>query len=265
MASWYDKTLMVWTELAEDDRLHVGNTSAPDTSKDRTMTRADARRALQCEVVSQTAHGLAVLDPVRHNGTAYVRATADTAANAVVAGVVVSVPNADTFIVQYGADVVDQAGLTAGSVYYLQDAGGLGTTAGTIAVPILVATSATTGRLVPLAPSVQTKPYDLVLGFVGVPSAASLDWILIARACTVAAASPGEAYAITNPSADWTLTIRKNSVSIGTVTISTAGAVTWSVASDVSFAAGDRVELVSPDPADSTGADVQVALRARVS
>ena len=138
---------MLWDALAEDDRVHVGDTSAPDGSKDRTMTRADARRALQCEVISQTAHGLSTLDCVRHDGTSYVEATADTAVNAIVAGVVVSVPGVDTFIVQYGGDVVDQAGLTAGSVHYLQDAGGLGTIAGTVEVPVMLATATTAGRL----------------------------------------------------------------------------------------------------------------------
>ena len=259
---------MLWDALAEDDRVHVGDTSAPDGSKDRTMTRADARRALQCEVISQTAHGLSALDCVRHNGTSYVEATADTAVNAIVAGVVVSVPGVDTFIVQYGGDVVDQAGLTAGSVHYLQDAGGLGTAEGTIVRPVLVALSATEGIILTIGSgggSGGGGSYDMLLGFTGPISASVLDWILVGRACFIDNTAPGEAFARTLPSADWTADIQKNGTGVGTVTISSAGVVTWSIASDISLAAGDRIELVAPDPADGTIEDVQVAFRALVT
>jgi len=256
---------MLWDALAEDDRVHIGDTSAPNGSKDRTMTRADARRALQCEVISQTAHGLSALDCVRHDGTSYVEATADTAVNAIVAGVVVSVPGVDTFIVQYGGDVVDQAGLTAGSVHYLQDAGGLGTTAGTVEVPVLLATSTTAGVMLAIGAGGGGGVYDLVLGFTGPISASVLDWILVGRACFIDNTAPGEAFARTLPSADWTADIQKNGTGVGTVTISSAGVVTWSIASDISLAAGDRIELVAPDPADGTIEDVQVAFRALVT
>jgi len=257
---------MLWDALAEDDRVHVGDTSAPDGSKDRTMTRADARRALQCEVISQTAHGLSPLDCVRHDGTSYVEATADTAVNAIVAGVVVSVPGVDTFIVQYGGDVVDQAGLTAGSVHYLQDAGGLGTTEGTIVRPVLVATSTTAGVMLAIGAGGGggNGVYDLVLGFVGNPSASDLDWLLVGRSVTIASADPGAAYARTNPGATWTADILKNGSSVGSVEISTAGAYSFTVASDVSLAAGDRIELESPASADGSISDIQVTLKATV-
>ena len=255
---------MLWDALAEDDRVHIGDTSAPNGSKDRTMTRADARRALQCEVISQTAHGLSPLDCVRHDGTSYVEATADTAANAIVAGVVVSVPDVDTFIVQHGGGVVDQAGLTAGSVHYLQDAGGLGTTAGTVEVPVLLATSTTAGVMLAIGAGGGggNGVYDLVLGFVGNPSASVLDWLLVGRSVTIASADPGEAYARTTPSdGTWTATIKKNGTSVGTLDITTGGVVSWTVGSDISLAAGDRIEVVAPNPADSTLADVQILLQ----
>lgn len=259
MASWYEKTLIPWGDVREDDRLHLGDASAPAGSRDRTLARADLRRIANAQVVAQAAHGLAALDPIRHDGTTWVRSTADTAANSVVAGLVVAVPDVDTFIIQSGADVIDQAGLTAGAVHYLQDLGGIGTTPGTVEVPVLLATSASAGVLLRVGGGI---PYDLALGFVGTPAASALDWLLAGRGITIASADPGSAYARTLPAdGDWTATIQKNGTSVGAVTISTLGAVTWSVAADIVLAAGDRLELVAPDPADSAAADVQVVLR----
>lgn len=106
-------------------------------------------------------------------------------------------------------------------------------------------------------------PHDFTLGFTGVPDAAAFDWLLASRAATIASSDPGEAFPLVNPAdGDWVATLQKNGVSVGTVTISTAGAVSWSVASDVTLAAGDRIGLLAPDPADSALSDVQVAVRA---
>lgn len=99
------------------------------------------------EAVAQTGHGFAVGDPIRHNGTSYVKSTADTEANAVVAGIVVIVTDANNFTMQTVGKVTSLTALTGGSVYYLQDAGGIGTTAGTVKKPVVLAISATDGYL----------------------------------------------------------------------------------------------------------------------
>lgn len=102
-------------------------------------------------VVGQSAHGFSVGDVVRWDGTgAFVAATADTEANARVVGVVSEVIDTDSFALKQTGEVTGASGLTADSVHYLQDAGGLGTSAGTVEVPILYATSTTSGWLLPL-------------------------------------------------------------------------------------------------------------------
>ena len=93
--------------------------------------------------VTQTAHGFAVGDVLRNDGTSWVKSTADTAANGVVLGVVASVADANNFSLALGGVVGGLTGLTAGATLYLQDAGGLGATAGTVSIPVAIATSAT--------------------------------------------------------------------------------------------------------------------------
>ena len=88
---------------------------------------------------------------MRHDGSEWVQALADTAAHAVVAGIVSEVVDADNFVLTYVGQVTGLSGLTGGSLHYLQDDGSLDTTAGTVTVPVLVATSATAGVLVPMA------------------------------------------------------------------------------------------------------------------
>lgn len=104
--------------------------------------------------VTQTAHGLVVGDVVRFNGTDYVKAQADSAANAEVVGIVSAVAGVNDFSLQIGGLVSGLSGLSAGSVYFLSPstAGALTTTepstVGQISKPLLVATSATTGYFI---------------------------------------------------------------------------------------------------------------------
>lgn len=111
--------------------------------------------------------------------------------------------------------------------------------------------------------SVTGGAYHVALGFVGSPTAGQIDWTLIGAAVTIIATEPGQAYARTAPTdGAWIATIQRNGASVGTIEVSTAGAVTWTIVSDITLAAGDRLELVAPNPADSTLADAQVLLAA---
>jgi len=104
--------------------------------------------------VSQTDHGLAVGNPVRHNGTSYVKAQANGVAQAEVLGVVSAVADADNFIVTLPGNVVaGLSGLTAGSVGFLSSVTAgevLETDApdGTVSKPVWVALTSTTALIV---------------------------------------------------------------------------------------------------------------------
>lgn len=101
--------------------------------------------------IAQTGHGLAVKDVVRYNGTAFVKAQADSAANSEVVGMVAAVADADNFTLHYGGRITGLSGLTAGSAYFLDDdtAGLLTATEpadlGDISKPLLIADSTTSG------------------------------------------------------------------------------------------------------------------------
>lgn len=103
--------------------------------------------------VVQATHGLAVGDLVYHNGTAYVKAQADTAAKAEVVGIVSSSADGDNFVLQMNGEITGLSGLTAGAVYFLSpSSAGAATdtepsTAGQISKPVYVALSTTTARL----------------------------------------------------------------------------------------------------------------------
>lgn len=101
--------------------------------------------------VSQNAHGMAVGNVVRYNGTIFVKAQADSAANAEAVGMVSDVLDVDHFdFIDCGA-IPGLSGLTPGSVYFLSPtvAGGITTTepttVGQVSKPLMIAISATEG------------------------------------------------------------------------------------------------------------------------
>lgn len=102
--------------------------------------------------VTQSSHGFAVGDVLRHNGTDYVKAKADTAGNAEVVGIVSNVVDANNFQLLFVGSITGLSGLTAGSVYFLDPstAGALTatepTTTGQVSKPLLIATSTTAGH-----------------------------------------------------------------------------------------------------------------------
>jgi hypothetical protein len=94
--------------------------------------------------VTQSSHGLAVKDCIRHTGSAWTKAQANS--NSTLAlGVVTAVADSNTFTVaQSGRFELTSHGLTVGQWYYLSDssAGGLTTTEPAISQPLVYVESA---------------------------------------------------------------------------------------------------------------------------
>jgi len=101
--------------------------------------------------VTQAGHGFLVGQAVRLSGSTYVKAKADSAANAEAVGLVTIVQDADHFTVQQVGPVEGLAGLVAGDVYFLDpsSAGDLSLTepsvGGQISKPMFIASSTTAG------------------------------------------------------------------------------------------------------------------------
>jgi len=112
-------------------------------------------------------------------------------------------------------------------------------------------------------------PYDLPFFFPGMPTPGALMARFIAiRPFTLPQDLPGsQFYSGTDPAdADQDITIKKNNAStIGTLTFigTVGGGVSVTFSSDVSFVAGDRLELIAPDPQDSAWSDISVSIAAR--
>lgn len=148
MARWTDSAQA--STLADADSVLMADMSEAVGSRDRRVTLAQLRTYLGAGItvgVTQASHGLTVGDVVRFDGTDYVQATADTAANSEAVGVV-SLVDGDSFAYQTAGVVSTLSGLTPGELYYLRDDGSLGTSAGTVDKPILIATTATTAVLI---------------------------------------------------------------------------------------------------------------------
>lgn len=128
--------------------LRWNGTSMEWASPTATMDMSQVRQE-----ITQALHGFAVGDVLRwDSGTStYVKALADTAANAEVVGIVVEDVDVNTFKIMFLGNIAGLAGMVSGDVYFLSDvtAGALTntapTTVGHISKPLLIATSATTG------------------------------------------------------------------------------------------------------------------------
>jgi hypothetical protein len=112
-------------------------------------------------VIRQATHGLSVGNVIRHNGTIWTKSQADTAANAVVGGIVIAVLSTDVFVMATAGYVAGLSGLTAGAVHYLSaaTAGALTTTAPTIAVPVLLADTTTSAVMMPAYAPASPAPF----------------------------------------------------------------------------------------------------------
>lgn len=150
MAKLIEQPALSAGQMADDDVLYGGDMSATVGQRDATFPLGALREYLGAGItvgVQQAAHGLNVGDVVRFDGSDYVPATADTEANAEAVGVVTATET-DAFAYQTAGVISTLSGLTPGELYYLQDDGSLGTSAGTVEKPILIATSSTSAVLI---------------------------------------------------------------------------------------------------------------------
>lgn len=103
-------------------------------------------------VITQATHGFTAGQLLYHNGTSYVVADKDDAATAEVIGIVEASVDTNTFVLVTGGYINTLSGLTAGTVYFLGDAGALTatepSTVGQITKPVLVAVSTTAGYFI---------------------------------------------------------------------------------------------------------------------
>ena len=107
-------------------------------------------------------------------------------------------------------------------------------------------------------------PYDLGVFFPGQPEAgATLLQFVAPRAFTLPAALTGsQGYAGTAPTAQADLEIRKSGAPIGAITFAAAtNTASFTLASDVTFAAGDRLAVVAPGSPDASLADLSITLK----
>jgi hypothetical protein len=105
--------------------------------------------------VTQSSHGLAVKDGIRHNGTAWVKAVA-SGGTTLALGVVVAVANSNTFTVaQSGRFELTSHGLTVGQWYYLDatTAGALTATEPGISQPLVYVESSSHVFVYPYRPT----------------------------------------------------------------------------------------------------------------
>ena len=107
-------------------------------------------------------------------------------------------------------------------------------------------------------------PYDIGIYFPGQPDAGAILLQLIAsRAFTLPADLTGsQGYAGTAPTALADLDIRKNGASISTMTFpAAASTATFVFASEVAFAAGDRLAVLAPGSQDASLTDISITFK----
>lgn len=122
-------------------------------------------------------------------------------------------------------------------------------------------------RLDMLEPAVTAlvgRPYDIRTGFLATPTANQvLDRIMVPRTLTLPANLAGSAGAIvTWPGSSLVLTLKDDGVTIGTVTISTAGVFAFATTNGTAktVAAGSLLTLTAPAVAVTNAADAVITL-----
>lgn len=112
--------------------------------------------------------------------------------------------------------------------------------------------------------AVQTRVRPISWFFTSAPTSSEVLAIYVAaEAITLADDFAGSVGTCgTNPTATFTLTVRKNGSSVGTIAISTSGVFTFTTTGGaVTLAAGDVLRIVAPSGVDGTVANVAATLR----
>jgi hypothetical protein len=94
-------------------------------------------------------------------------------------------------------------------------------------------------------------------------SAENLPFITLSKAITIPVNFAGAAsYAETAPTADATFTIQQNGSNVGTIKFAAGShTATFTAASPIALAVGDRLAPIGPSPADATLSDVSVTIQ----
>ena len=144
-------------KLPNDDKIYVTALGINKTLKqaiiDGDLSGGGGSTSYLQLAVAQTAHGFSVGNWVYHNGTQFVKAKADADATSEVVGMVLTVTDANNFVLVGPGYVTGLSGLTAGTYYLSPTTAGAmtqtePTTAGHISKPVFVATSSTTGFVI---------------------------------------------------------------------------------------------------------------------
>ena len=110
-----------------------------------------------------------------------------------------------------------------------------------------------------------TVPYDIATYYDGAPTASDNIFVFIAqRDINLVQDLPNaQGYAGVAATAITNFDIRRNGVSIGTISWAAAAQVpTFTLAANENFLQGERLEIVAPAIPDSTLADISLSIRA---
>ncbi len=109
-----------------------------------------------------------------------------------------------------------------------------------------------------------SENYDIVTRFSGTPTAGEIIWFeSISRGEKISADFAGSSGSVgLNPTASFSIDVQDDGVSIGTITVTTTGQVAFASIGGlaVDIAAGSRLTLVAPAPADATIADIAITI-----
>ena len=151
------------------------------------------------------------------------------------------------------------------ALFYVQNGGSfnLSVTRGTTTLTVppggvgFFQTDGTANGLISASPVALGGEIDVGFVFSGLPSNGQIVNYPINQSMKLVTALPGSNFVIgTNPTSTAVFTLKKNSTTTGTLSVSTGGAVTVSFTGDVSFAATDKFVVIAPSPQDATLADV---------
>lgn len=108
-----------------------------------------------------------------------------------------------------------------------------------------------------------TAPYDIGFSYPGAPTAALevLKFVAVRAIDFPDDFAGSRGHVGTNPTATAAFDVKKNGSSIGSISVSTSGTFTFATTgAGTSLAAGDRISIQAPSPADATMADIGIVL-----